>query len=639
MTTAHLGILDSKVTASPDYVGQYSQTSLRPVANYVERPLLQQKLKKQLSNSLEIESNEGRLVVVHGLGGSGKSQLVLHYVQQYRLNYSAIFWIEAGQRESVERDYLQIYRRLFEVHAVSGHNIKIEDAVLAVKSWFQNRRKRWLFIFDSVDNLDQEDDQSYVDLRHFIPDDASVYTIITTRSSIAKDLSRLEPIEVAEMEASEAKELFMKYSKLKQVSPDAEEEVPAIVEELGHLALAITLAGSYVSATPRMLSDIRQYLPEYRQRRKILLSEKPKKLIHQYGESVLTTWETSMTAVASQSQEASQFLILLAFLHFDDIFLDLFGEPVNDEVDRQYDTGNRGHILQRITSSQEPFDIHMVEAAFRTLQSYSLLRWRQDQSSYSMHKLVHAWAYDRLNRKQQHRFSLITLLLLADIVSNSKPDPVYKARLIPHLMANFTIISGVYREMDRDGDIVLDILSKTSDFMDEAGYFAEVFVLRSYLFNQTRKLHGENSINTILAMSNLASTLGDQGQLEEAALMMKEVLEKMRRILGEEHPDTISAMNNLASTLADQGQLEEAALMMKEVLEKRRRILGEEHPRTISAMNNLASTLGGQGQLEEGVLMMKEVLEKMRRILGEEHPNTISALNNLEIMSKFRGGK
>ena len=47
-------------------------------------------------------------------------------------------------------------------------------------------------------------------------------------------------------------------------------EIMLIVEELGYLALAVTLAGSYVAATPRLRSDIRSYLPEYRERRKQL---------------------------------------------------------------------------------------------------------------------------------------------------------------------------------------------------------------------------------------------------------------------------------------------------------------------------------------------------------------------------------
>jgi hypothetical protein len=111
--------------------------------------------------------------------------------------------------------------------------------------------------------------------------------------------------------------------------------------------------------------------------------------------------------------------------------------------------------------------------------------------------------------------------------------------------------------------------------------------------------------------------------------MKVEVLEKRRRILGEEHLDTVTAMSNLANTLGDQGKLEEAAAMLQEVLEKIRRILGEEHPHTISAMSNLAIRLGHQGKLEEAAAMKMEVLEKRRRILGEEHLDTISAMNNL----------
>ncbi|CAG2008871.1 unnamed protein product [Fusarium graminearum] len=83
--------------------------------------------------------------------------------------------------------------------------------------------------------------------------------------------------------------------------------------------------------------------------------------------------------------------------------------------------------------------------------------------------------------------------------------------------------------------------------------------------------------------------------------MEKEVLEKRQRILGDEHPATIMAMNNLAITLGDQGKLDEAASMEKEVLEKRQRILGDEHPDTIRAMNNLAAMLRDQGKLDEAI--------------------------------------
>lgn len=80
----------------------------------------------------------------------------------------------------------------------------------------------------------------------------------------------------------------------------------------------ITLTGLYVAATSRLRSDIRLYLPEYRERRKQLLSMKIKKLIQGYGESVLSTWKILFAAVRRQLAMVARLLSLLAFLDFDE---------------------------------------------------------------------------------------------------------------------------------------------------------------------------------------------------------------------------------------------------------------------------------------------------------------------------------
>src|SRR5271163_4419049 len=109
-------IADSKAATAIDYAGHYSHTSLRPVASFIDRPALHTLIKEQLHNTLVERSHTAKILVVYGLGGAGKSQLVLNYVRTYREDYSAIFWIEAGQKESLERDYLQIYALLFDQH-------------------------------------------------------------------------------------------------------------------------------------------------------------------------------------------------------------------------------------------------------------------------------------------------------------------------------------------------------------------------------------------------------------------------------------------------------------------------------------------------------------------------------------------
>jgi hypothetical protein len=87
-------------------------------------------------------------------------QLVLNYVQEYQ-DYSAIFWVEAGQKQSIERDYLQIYPLLFEPTLVTRiDGVSAEDAVAAVKRWFRGQREQSLMVFDSADALGH-DNESY----------------------------------------------------------------------------------------------------------------------------------------------------------------------------------------------------------------------------------------------------------------------------------------------------------------------------------------------------------------------------------------------------------------------------------------------------------------------------------------------
>ncbi|KAF6238839.1 hypothetical protein HO173_003346 [Letharia columbiana] len=86
------------------YGGRYSHSSLRPVPNYVWRPRLHQKIKEQLRDLKDDRVEDVRILVVWGLGGAGKPQLVLNYIREYRQDYIMVFWIEAGSKESIERE-------------------------------------------------------------------------------------------------------------------------------------------------------------------------------------------------------------------------------------------------------------------------------------------------------------------------------------------------------------------------------------------------------------------------------------------------------------------------------------------------------------------------------------------------------
>ncbi len=73
---------------------------LEVVHTYTERPELSEKLEKQL----RIRHEKGSIpyaVVLHGLGGAGKSQLALDYAEKHKDRYNPILWIDATDEEAV----------------------------------------------------------------------------------------------------------------------------------------------------------------------------------------------------------------------------------------------------------------------------------------------------------------------------------------------------------------------------------------------------------------------------------------------------------------------------------------------------------------------------------------------------------
>ncbi|RYP69598.1 hypothetical protein DL770_008204 [Monosporascus sp. CRB-9-2] len=63
-----------------------------------------------------------------------------------------------------------------------------------------------------------------------------------------------------------------------------------------------------------------------------------------------------------------------------------------------------------------------------------------------------------------------------------------------------------------------------------------------------------------------------------------------KKLLGEDHLDTLTSMNNLASTYSKQGRWKEAEELGVRTLKTRKRVLGEDHPDTLISMHNLTWT-------------------------------------------------
>lgn len=441
---------------------------MAPVSTYVDRPELRQQLEAHLHDRIDTAHQKTQIAIVQGIGGVGKTQLVLDYIQRHRQDYSGVFWIEANRPEAIERDFVQIQALLYNIQqeARQGH-AQLQHAISAVKQWFYVRGKRWMFVFDNADSVRDHNDPCYIDLRHFLPDSPDIHVIVTTRDRLTSEMSELPAIEVDEMRPEQAIALFQRQAKISTTTPRQEEEIGCIVRILGHLALAITLAASYVALTPRLRGNLACFLPEYQQRRKQILSQRPTWLVHQYGHSVLTTWETTFAAMEGQDPGACELLQLLSFFNHDDIPSTFPTSIVQEEVP----------TWKSVLFPSKQIDEYDIEGYLRTLASFSFIKYRAGQNSYSMHSLIQAWAYDRLTLSQQRHYSYVGLLVLQSILNSaSTATPATMGRLVPHVVSSCQKAIEIFGSAPAEHGYIIKLLRSLAFCLSKCGYSEEIFV-------------------------------------------------------------------------------------------------------------------------------------------------------------------
>lgn len=262
--------------------------------------------------------------------------------------------------------------------------------VSEIRQWCQREAGKYVFVLDSADSIEDADSDGYIDLQSYIVDAASADVVITTRVQSAKAMTELKAVQVAELTPDEAREIFVRRMDLQNPSCEIQQEIDAVTAELGHLALAVSLAAAYVASTRRLRAHPANYLVEYAERKMTLLARKPKKHIDQYGESVLTTWETTYAAIFDRCPEACNLLTLVAFLSSSDIFPELFG------ADYETASGILASVIWVQTSAM-PLQ-ETIDAGIETVELYSLLQWHDKTAAFSMHQLVHTWSIERLEK-------------------------------------------------------------------------------------------------------------------------------------------------------------------------------------------------------------------------------------------------
>ncbi|OBT50677.1 hypothetical protein VE04_08704 [Pseudogymnoascus sp. 24MN13] len=577
---------------------------------------------------------DAAVVILFGMGGSGKTQLALEYCQRTKASgrFTSIFWVDASNLASIAQGFAAI------AGIISETNVELANAeasIQLVTDTISRWQTPWLIVFD---NFDQPSAFKGRNMKDYFPRGKKGAILLTSRNAGAQRLGHM--ITVTSMSPSEGLNLLLQRSK----SKDTEENNlvgTEIVHRLGCLALAIDQAGAYISARGLALN---LYLDHYNHRREIVWKETPelwdyrRKLSDTETEtslSVFTTWEMSFEQIngdGNSRRSKEHLLTICAFFNNKDIFEGLFLTYFKLESPEWLKIfGTKG--------TWDTFDFQDVLSELSNLSLLQSLQTKAVGAYFSLHPLIQDWMKLRLNSQDRQRYAMEAISMLDVFIRNRgsiKLTVELKRTIVSHLDAS---IQNDPSSLE-DGlgtQYLMDTASSFASFYKEQGRYAEAEQLYGQSLQEKENHLGSEHPSTLGTVENLAMVYRKQGRYDEAEKLYKRALVGNETQLGPEHPETLWTLGNLAIVYRKQGRYKEAEELYGRVLAGNEEQLGPEHYNTLRTLQNLANVYREQGRYNEAEQLFKRVLAENEKCLTPEHPDTLWTLGNLAIVYRKQG--
>ena len=626
-------LLESLKQATSHPRGRYS-VPVRTVPTYVDRHEIFSAIQKKLNAGWNDTDNPLGLLI-HGLGGTGKTQLALKYIEEHRDSYDPVLWIDAKDSEAVRSSFQRCADELqlrMEPTPTPGTALADSRTIQAVLRFLRARKsgKKWLVVVDNADDFSWG-------LRMVLPQAGWGSLIITSQDSQACRLfPKCEKLWVDIMGPLEARAVLLQHLQWESDSVPTHVQINCddVVKRLGYLALAVDLAGAYIGNEADQENALAQYSVDFSKHQDDVLQRDHFRGLSEAEKTVWTVWDKTLDRIQDLEPKARPDLLLAFFARFR-------GSIVQDELLRLASLGlstlkkrfrEENEFLPVwietwIELNEDQWDSFYYRTACDLLIRYSLLQRADGEwPGVTMHSLVQ-WRAMKCEEDRPWDVWHLIFITAVCIQSNVESSgPHFRRHIIPHIPegSTFKMAAQGFDELQKGL-----IKSSIGVVYYEEGRSKEAEELFVQVMKIRKEFLGEDHPKTLTSIANLASTYKSQGRWKEAEELNVQVVKIRKRILGEEHPDTLTSIANLASTYHNQGRWKEAEELDVPVIEIRKRVLGEEHPDTLTSIANLASAYHNQGRWKEAEELKVQVIKVMKRVLGEEHPSTLTSIANL----------
>ncbi|CZT01127.1 uncharacterized protein RCO7_02774 [Rhynchosporium graminicola] len=471
------------------------------------------------------------------------------------------------------------------------------------------------------------DDLESVNVGDFFPTVAKTGRIlITTRR---RECTRFDvELELDMRDEDESIRLLQHSCQHKQLFKDAElEQAREPVERLCRLPLAIDQAGAYLQVMRRPVSN---YLPLlHPNKMKDTLSRKPPSAVWSYEESDFTTWEVSFLEIQRTNARSADILTLCSFFSCAEIQPQMLEKGL-EAIYRE--TVNVYNYIQPLLS---------LSLIARKLSPDAMA-----SEDFSIHRLVHEWARERLPLDEKTRMLrkacalLCSSLRSCEIWTTGVREPEdwhYERQVTPHIESIVHWLktipeAGISQDLTSQFISQRTGLATVNRFQGKWGDSERLYKCAL----QGRQKVDPNGLDTLATVQSLAVLYRHRGRIQECVELYKWALygdkgkgNGIESQQAKQHPNTIHTILGYAIVLQRQGKYPHALSLYEEVIDQRISRLGSAHPDTLTAKHNQGDLLRCLGNLDKAGIVFGKVLDARERHLGPEYPDTLRTYDGL----------
>jgi len=558
-------------------------------------------------------------LVIHGLGGIGKTRLAIEYAWRFGRSYPAALFVLADSPDGLGSGLASLARA--ELLDLPERESRAEgEAVSAVLRWLREN-PGWLLILDNVDSR-----EARLAVTRLLPALTRGRVLITSRRRDWPAGVRRRAIDRILLEPA-AEFLLERTGEDRRREPDEAGLALRLAELLDGLPLALEQAAAYIVHNQISLTE---YLEAWERESEAVLGWYDEGAM-QYPASLAVTWQRSFLQLAPTAQEA---LRLASFLAPDPIPASLFDPRdlaelsslslisahgdlfavhrlMQEAVRQSIPEGERGAWLGR---ALELVDRHGPEQPddVSTWPVWDLLR------PHAVQLLAHASELGWMDYPSALRLEGELGVLFWGKSLYAEAEPLMRSTLARD-----------ERLFGGGDDRVAVSLTNLAMLLKDTGRAAEAEPLLRRALEIVNACFGERDARVTKPMNGLAVLLMQRSGWEEAEGLVRKALEIDLEAHGDGHVAVGRDLHNLALVLRSTRRTAEAEPLIRRALEIGRKVHGKAHPRVARRMQILAGILRDLGRPAEAAPLAREALEIFEQSLGPDHPSTQSARKDL----------